>query len=269
MKKIAFLALILLLPANHALAQVPERPDYELVLLPLNVKNIPGAHGSVWTSVFTIFNAGTSAAKYYPEGITCPFTCLPPNTLIGEIAPLRTLRPDTNFGPPQRGPGALFYLERTTADQIGVSLRSQDLSRQSETFGTEIPVVRENELKNGELYLSTAPPLAGFRQMLRIYEVDRPPSAEFFVQFFNHDGEVVNELVVSTRWPEEEAIPAGFYSSPGYAEVPGLELLLPPDQMGGRGASVIIRPMTEGVRYWGFVSVTHDQTQHVTILTPQ
>lgn len=30
-----------------------------------------------------------------------------------------------------------------------------------------------------------------------------------------------------------------------------------------------IEPLTEGLRYWAFVSVTNNETQHVTTITPQ
>jgi hypothetical protein len=249
-------------------AQEPDRSEYELVLLPVNVKQTPGAHGSIWTSIFSAFNAGVAHARYFPEGVTCPFTC--PGPTPGEVPSGWRVEPDTNFGSSQSGqPGALFYLEKATAKQVGLSLRIQDLSRQNETFGTEIPVIREEELHEGTLMLSTAPPLDGFRQLLRIYEVDVISGATVLVRFLNYRGEQLAELTLATRWHLPEDPTTGFPATPGYAELSNLENFMSMAETDGKPASIVIEPLTEGVRYWAFVSVTHNETQHVTLLTPQ
>lgn len=248
-------------------AQTPDPADYEAVLLPVNVPRVEGAHGSVWTSVLSMINGGSTTAKYYPEGVTCQTLCLAPT--VGELLPGRTGRPRTNVGAPQSGPSALLYLHKDTADQVGLSLRTQDLSRQSETYGTEIPVVRESEFHSDQILLITAPPIDGFRQTLRVYEMDQPPAAQFIVRVLNQVGDVLAEVPIQTVWNDPTGTPAGFPRQPGYAEIPVLESILPADELMGQSASIVIEPITPGVRFWAFISVTHNETQHVTVLTPQ
>jgi hypothetical protein len=60
-----------------------------------------------------------------------------------------------------------------------------------------------------------------------------------------------------------------FRVHPGYAEYTGLndllrlEIPLPPN------VRIDVEPLTAGSRYWAFVSITNNDTQRVTTVTPQ
>ncbi|HEX8152273.1 MAG TPA: hypothetical protein VF698_04060, partial [Thermoanaerobaculia bacterium] len=57
-----------------------------------------------------------------------------------------------------------------------------------------------------------------------------------------------------------------FRSQAAYGEIPSLQALLP--ALSPSALRLEIEPLTPGSRYWAFVSVTNNDTQLVTVVTP-
>ena len=107
-----------------------------------------------------------------------------------------------------------------------------------------------------------------FRSMLRVYDVDARDNAIVEVRFYTL---TTNELLATTRSSLVSRTPASqfpvpFY--PGYAQLSAFETLLP-KPVGTTALRIEIVPVTPGLRYWAFVSVTNNETQHFTTITPQ
>lgn len=157
------------------------------------------------------------------------------------IPPKTGMKPPVRPRPIGHQPGKFIWVLKSEAPALKFNLRVQDLSRQSLTWGTEIPVVREAEFTSGALHLLSVPIHVRFCQTLRIYQALNTGEVpgEVRVQLFRMNGDglfptegpVLHEEVV-TLSPE----------GPPYEYVPGYS------ELGG---------------------FTNNETQHVTTITPR
>jgi hypothetical protein len=264
-----------LLCATVAAADDPV--SYERVLLPVVVKGeVPGALGSRWTTQVSILNNSgqdVDVKGYVTAPRGCPILCNP--------SPLT--RPAIAFYPAIASPGAvtqgaILLLDRRFSDSVEVHLRVQDISRQSQTWGTEVPVVREKGLYQGTLNLLDIPIGVAFRQTLRVYDVDARPDAVVRVRFYRVNpatdttSEVLDpappDLLVAERTVHlitEQRIGTPAYDL-GYAEISNVGVL--PELQNVDRIRIEVTSLTTGLRFWGFVSVTNNDTQHVTVISP-
>jgi hypothetical protein len=236
----------------------------ERVLLPVAIQGeVPGAFGSRWVSELVITNTGLTPAEiggsidYGCWGIV---PCMPPSL------PARA----TAYPRPElltEGIPAGFLFLHSGADALAIHLRVQDVSRQAQTWGTEVPVVRESDAFTTVVHLQDVPVTPGFRQLLRIYGFD--------------GGAVrirVYRIVPTTQFPDRAqpdellgehavALPSpafGLKNVPAYAQIDLADL---PASDATR-VRLEIESATEGLKFWAMVSVTNNETQHVTLITP-
>src|SRR6266545_1952520 len=123
----------------------PEREaaiDYEKVLVPVFLQGpLPGRFGSLWTTEAWILNSAAEPVDIQAYLRPCQFECGPP---IPPTPPGISFRPNLVGSPPGLQ-GHFLFVDRRFASDVAISLRLRDLSRQSMTWGTEVPVVREGE----------------------------------------------------------------------------------------------------------------------------
>ncbi|HZI65823.1 MAG TPA: hypothetical protein VFF17_04590 [Thermoanaerobaculia bacterium] len=248
--------------------------ERERILLPI-ATNLPGAYGSFWVTRFTVVNgldrplvqnedAGPFGGCLFPG--VCETPPVPSNTAFEPVL-------YSSSSPQVHRPGAVIYARRAIADRLHFSLRVQDTSRQAFTWGTEIPVVRERQLRTGKIVLPNVPLDGRFRQSLRVYEVDDTTAAcdRVMVRVFDQQsgatlGARELELRGLNDGPCNASSPEYVPDFPNYAQIHGIGQLLTgstPDVVG-----VEITPVTS-FRFWAFISVTNNETQHVTTITPQ
>ncbi|HYI08196.1 MAG TPA: hypothetical protein VEK57_03915 [Thermoanaerobaculia bacterium] len=234
--------------------------DYERVLFPVTFEG-PGAHGSDWTTNIIVRND---------------------SPLTVETAPLFWLNPDsTTSGPPILGPfppagrarfrelgsqaGRFLYIPRGLESFFSYSSHILDQSRAGTNLGTEIPVVHVGDTSN-RIRLVNVPLDPAFRARLRIYEWDSQPrfvtvtvinvlEDEQHIIRLRLDAAVITCPTTPCLQPE-----------PGYA---ALDFSTIPALAGAALGDVIIESETGDARLWAFVSVTNNETQHVTLYTPQ
>ena len=223
------------------------------ILIPiLSTADTPGAYGSLWRTTLAIYDREHGAIHLDPAYLP---------------------------GPSDPNPSRFAYLGED-AEDVAVGLRVQDISRAGETFGTEIPIVRETDLRIDELTLDNVPTDARFRVALRIYMVNGMWGTGFVSQpfrvrvFRSGSSELLSERVVDVRTPyakditnpREPLYPAiyqehdfvGSYLPTSSAELVRIEI--DPDTTDEANPIPL---------YWAFVSVTHRDTQHVTVISPQ
>lgn len=274
MKILAVLCVLLLLPATAA-AQVTA----EKVLLPIVLDRapVPGAHGSQWTTSLWISNTADQPVLiwHYDYGCMLVLCSQPPTP------------PGTSFRPTNSAllpvPGIFLYVDRAHADAVAFSLRVQDISRQAQTWGTEIPIVRERDWRS-RITLLDVPVTAGFRNLLRIYEYSDETVVPVRIRIYGISpdqrhplsaaadpllGETTLQVLPITayhpRTPPEGPVARGYY--PGYAQLADF-----PGSAPARGHDRIridVESLSPGKMIWAFVAVTNDVTQHVTLVTPQ
>jgi hypothetical protein len=242
--------------------------EYEAILIPITTRSAkPGAHGSLWTSDVRMVNrAGVAllpGVDFFPSAAAAPLT---PKRVVSPSFVL----PRADVDDP---PTALMYVRSEFVPLLSFESRTRDLSRASETWGTEIPVVRERDMR-WTLTLLDVPTTSGFRSTLRLYTADFVGCCRSTVTFYSNDGDVLATRSVSLLYPNGASgglVPppyvregsAQFPLQPAYAQ---LDLQSIPEIEGYDRIWIVVNG---NGRIWGFVSVTNDATQHVTTITPR
>jgi hypothetical protein len=234
-------------------------PDTEVVLAPV-FGSARGEFGSIWSTSFLVRNDAERPAYFRP--LPCVFEACPP----GQLVP-----PHTSFEPPASRSydgGALFYVEKATASLFSYDLHTRDTSRQSDDAGVQIPVVRERDVRTDTIVLPNVPLDALFRQRLRIYDIDAIDGHSVRVAFYGVSGtEPVASVKVSLVAPVPRSSSA-YPIEPGFAFVTNWTERFP-TLRDLSAVRIEITPLSSGLRFWAFVTITNNTTQHVTIVSPQ
>jgi hypothetical protein len=157
-----------------------------------------------------------------------------------------------------------------TVDEPHVHLNSRvwDTARETLTAGSEIPVVREADFRSTTLSLLGIPVAPHYRHTLRVYDFDGRGGARVAIRVYANDettprANVERTLLVQTG---EKVTDAALPLVSAY-------LQLDPGTLGSlEGAGTIrveVEPLDAGLRLWSFVSVTNNQTHHVTTFSAQ
>lgn len=251
------------------------------ILVPLVVERgvIPGGFGSQWTTRISILNTANHDVvlegfdKYVCQFLCAQPTTIPPGITFYPVYPFLDRRTDEVEG--------LFLF--TTAEDlpfIDVTLHVQDVSRQALTWGTEIPVVPETAAFTASSHLGDIPIGARFRSRLRVYDFDPAfqKNAKVAYSVYKVDKSIASpfdangtprvdkdELLATSELTFRYTILGLGLGLPGYAEI-GIETI---PFSGVDRIRIRLDPITPGLRYWTFVSVTNNETQHVTTVTPR
>jgi len=216
--------------------------EHERFLFP-SVFEGPGAHGSLWTSENVVANA--SFARIDALGIA-----LAPSGRV-------ELPTRTDDG------GAFLYVPRRTQPWLSFAAHIVDRSRRQTDAGTEMRVVSEEEGKP-LLKIVNVPLAPESRQTLRIYDLDAL-DREVNVVFRLSSGRLVGRVLqLGGR--------IVCVTTPCYAPHPTFAVLALdaiPELAGNAVTDIDVRAETNDARLWAFVSVTNNDTQHVTTFTPQ
>lgn len=264
----AVIALSLLL-ASEALAQTQNPADFNRYLIPVSTRQIPGANGSIWQAEWTVHNFRFNAFDMIwnhcaPNVSPCPSTTIPA---------LRTVRP--SLVPRGDGSdGGFVYVPRNADPLTGMSLRVRDLSQNAQNFGTEIPIVSNDEYTSPQrpaIFLLDIPTDPKYRATLRIYGFHQQPelvqvsvypegSTQFIEQYF-----VELQGIVTVN-------PEPFPLNPSYAQ---LDPLTPAVRASGERVRIIVfaEIWNSGVSpppivpIWAMLTLTNNETQQVTTVT--
>jgi hypothetical protein len=233
----------------------PPPPHLERLLLPIYVESNHGAFGSLWESELWVHNGtdehlpiGPVALSHWPG-----------------VPPRQTIKPPITPSSAGHHPGLFIWIRRAQASAAHFNLRVKDLSRQSETWGTEIPVVRESAFRSDWLVLLNVPADTRYRKRLRIYEalIIGQSAGEVTVRLIGmEDGRTLWEQILALKGPPQGSGSTPY--QPGYVEIP-----INAQFEGSERALIEIVPFRDGMKIWAFVSVTNNETQHVTLITPQ
>lgn len=228
----------------------PSDSEEVRLLIPI-AGNGPGAFGSQWHTDVTFHNASDSIVG--PRGPFCnpiilapciPFLIEPHQTVHRTVYPL------------SGNPGAIVTIPRNVADQFDLQVRVQDLSRQSQTWGTAIPVVRPDDFR-GIVRLHAIPTDARFRDTLRIYGYLRAEQVK--VRILDESKATV---IASTEI--DLAATQDSTSYPPFGQIASLR-----DAFPQIASYETVGVEVEAPLVWAFVAVTNNETQHVTVIAPR
>ena len=225
----------------------------EPILLPVFSPPVRGAHGSEFHTTASVSHRGGSAPVLLFGVVPDCVTVLP----IEAPSDPREIGPD---GMSQEistacatGPARLLWVPAGKGDALAFSLRVRDVSRSALSHGAEIPVARADDFTTGSIVLPTVPLDPLFRNTLRIYALE-PTEVEVTVGF--------RRFTVALQ-------PGRSEFEPYYAVFTDF----PADQ--GPAARVDVKPLTpitsppsRTIPIWAFLSVTNNETQEITTVSP-
>jgi len=247
---------MLLLAMLICVSMQAQNVQQDAILLPIALEvALPGGNGSQWKTEIWVRNAGPAAVQLY---LDCNVLC--PPVMLEAGASLR--EPALFFGLDGQPPAAYLLTPTGQSNGLQVSLRIRDLSRQAQTWGTELPVVRASELRSERFGLLDVPLDTRFRQTLRIYSMT-PAESQVTVTFFDLPPTGVGQPL-ATRVMSVTAAGEFF---PGYAQILDFTSSIP-ELLGKERLYIEIVP-DKSTPIWAFVSVTNNETQHVTTITPR
>jgi hypothetical protein len=241
---------------------VGDAASWRRMLLPLSFGETPGAFGSLWKTEITAVIDSPAPIEIEPKPL-----CIPPHA----CPPLPLRRPfdfayATSFRPTL--PARFVYVRAADEAKLALNVRVRDLTRTAETWGTEVPVVRENGWRTGAIILMPLPVDPLFRITLRVYDYGSVAGNRVAVHCFTGLETEPRLTVVKMFATEPGTLTTALLpGTPGYIQFDPLaeagEALA-----GAQTMWLRVEPLTPGLRFWAFASVTNNPTGHVTTVTP-
>jgi hypothetical protein len=222
---------------------------YERVLLPVFWSG-PGAFGAQWQTTASLYNANEytiTAAHSSVLHSVCVIANCDPRPLPNSTT---TASADSSLTA-----GVVEELPRQAMEKIDLGLAIRDTSRSAQDLGTEIPVVRQPRLYARTFSIPNVSNDPRYRLTLRLYSLE---SAQTF------------GLRIYRNVSSDPVVTKSIVLNGGFAVINDLLAAYP--EIGAFGPlRVEIDP---GIRNgyksaWGFITVTNNDTQHVTVLSPQ
>jgi len=195
---------------------------FEPILFPVSFQG-PGAAGSQWTTENVV---ELGAQSFFRDAVAS-------GPLANDVRPW----------------GRVLYAVRGTIDDATFDSRVRDLSRQAQSAGTEVPVVRERDFRPRRLRFLNVPYDGRSRVMLRVWSLD-----DTAVAFGLGD---TRDIVPSIQMTRIEGTAMWFGSVDITSRL-------------STGVQNAIADTSSSVpRLWGMISITNNDTQQVTLVTPQ
>jgi hypothetical protein len=231
--------------------------ELDRLLLPVAASG-PGPNAARFETEILITNAGdeavpvSGAATLYGSGISPP--------PIPRVQPHTTGTFTDGLRYAEYFTGAFIYVPARMARDVITKVRVHDTSRDAAAFGVEIPVVSDLDFA-ATVRLAGLPTDARFRSTLRVYAYDaRNFGPVTLLVRDSADGTLLATVPVALNAPDLNDFPAAAQLL--------LDSIMAPLRSHARlridiADSDAIRPI------WGFVSITNNQTQEITLVTPQ
>jgi hypothetical protein len=228
-----------------AQAGPPDLEFFERVLFPSIVSG-PGAFGSLWETRISLRNGDILLTSPGPTlfHIRCVTPC-------DDRPTVRWRGTVTGINAPR---GFLEYVPRQSSASLSFNERVRNVARAGDS-GTSIPVIREDEATLRDL--PDVPNEPETRLMLRLYSINGPATIHVAVASAENHQRALADLIVPLTPVDgsvdlaEATVDLAEYPLSG---IPSLAILF--DRSPLRGV-------------WGFVSVTNNNTQHVTVIAPE
>jgi hypothetical protein len=214
----------------------PEPPAdvWKRILLPVLPSEVPGQNNARWKTEITMIANGANIAPS-----------------IGTA-----------------GPAQFLYVRQSEEAKVHINARVFDLSRATETAGSEVPIVRERDFRSTTIALIGIPIAPHYRHTLRIYDLEGRNGARVAIRLYANDETTPRATVVRTL-----SLFSGAKATPDQLPVYPAYLQLDPATLapiaGNQTMRIEIEPLDEGLKLWSFVSVTNNETHHVTTFSAQ
>lgn len=246
-------------------AQVPTY-NYEQVLFPVAVSEpggLPGAFGSLWKSEIWVTNRGKYPVEFFTGRPQCSASC--ENQGYPSIAPGETKR--VSVEPGSGDAGYLFLAQKGGVNDLSYSLRVRDVSRSDDNHGTEVPVVRESELRVDGALLLNVPIDGRARTALRIYS-NEPYIRDIPVRITAIPMEGADFVASKTITLTARPLTGGVNAYAQYAFLGDLRAEFPSLPEDTYRIYIANADPVYLHKLWALASVTNNRTQLVTAISP-
>jgi hypothetical protein len=223
-------------------------------LLPTFTEPVHGAQGSEFHTELRAQISGPLKAPVHIFGVHHPCVVL---CIEGELDPFQ-LRHDDALEPHDVAytgtPARFIYVPAAEVASFAANLRVFDVSRDDQNYGTEMPIVHQREFTVDQLAMLGVPSDSRFRNTLRVYNVRFLP----MVVTIDINGQQAGRIVVPA---------AASIFAPGTAVYTDFPQDIGPMTITlSQPASQNDEEFREPV--WAFVTVTNNETQLITTVTP-
>jgi hypothetical protein len=241
---------------------IGQASDWSRILLPVIMDETPGANGALWKAELTGLIDDTEGLRHDPSGCG------------GREDPCATPPLKRAFDMRQQdfivtqGHAQFIYVDKPHAHQFHVTTRVYDANREDETAGAFVPSARDEDFSEDGFALIGIPVATQFRSALRIYDYDAHEGAEVLVELYGDDDAepfASNVYTLDAGPFPQTFTTAQLPAQPALALIDLTPLVGPATYERFR---VSVRPVTPGLRLWGIVSITNNETHHVSVLTP-
>ena len=173
-------------------------------------------------------------------------------------------------GGPNAAPIPSFlFLPKSEADHLRLSLvvESGERDHPENNSVAELPVVRASEFREGIVNVVGVRLDAGYRQTVRIYGLDGTQYGEVMLRVYDLDtGDFLAQWMYHL-WPlSDERNEDGLALRPSFGMECDMSSVIPSN---GQNVRVELEPLTPGLKFWAFVSVTNNVTQHFYTIIPR
>ncbi len=238
-------AIILVIVHSPVAAQQYSTSEFEAFLIPLNVTNVSGAYGSVWTTELWYRNN-----SIYPVKVlgTASVSSPPSSKDITERLRLPPISPNE--------PGTFLLVTKMGSEDVQFDLRLFNVADPDDTVGTKIPVVRASQFEDQVNLLNVSTGVQ-VRSALRVYVHPN----DYWTA-----GDTVTLTVYS---PDEQLLATAeipLRGTPKYGAVLSLTDIFPHIVVEDR-VRLHIKSQND-VRLWAFVAMVSNLSQRVSLVTP-
>lgn len=233
----------------------PPVEEWSRILIPLIGADVPGTNNALWRTEVTGLITNDTPIEVRPMACDlCPPFMLPVRQ------PFDAYQHGVGFLP--NGIGQFLYVRTADEAKLHLNSRVYDVSRTAQTAGSEIPIARGNDFTSAPVSLLGIPVAPHYRHTLRVYDLDGQTGQVLIRLYADGETSPRSTVVSNLSVPEGARITAdGLPTHPGVIQ---LELGQLTPLAGISTLRVDIEPVTPGLRLWSFVSVTNNETHHVT-----
>ena len=241
-KAVAVLSLLAVLPLAAA--------DVEQFLLPVSPSVVHCGYDSRYETRLLAFNDSNAE-----EDLLCA-----PEGCAG-IRPRSTVELIGGYAGGTPLP-AWIYLPKESADRLRMSLvvESSERSRLEERSYTELPIVSARDFTSKTMQFVGVRVDEGFRQTVRMYGLDGRAHGQVMMRVYPIDSSELLHSCVHDIYPMgEETTGDGRALRPAFGMECDMSEHIP---VRNQKVRIELEPITEGLRYWAFISITNNKTQH-------
>lgn len=257
---------------GHTDIAVGSAENFRRILLPLAAFDLPGANGSLWRTKTTMLIVDDPLREITIQPNVCeymPMHCFssrPPVNVAFDPAEMDFLLEPSG----QSNAGSqFFYVRASKESSLRLNSRVYDASRESDTAGASIPIARDADFASHTISILGIPVRSEYRYTLRIYDFDAVDGARVAVRVIADAEAEPRSTVEGTLrlgGPRLTTTTAQLPARPAYLQIDGSQFA---SMDNADSMRIDIEPLTPGAKIWAFVSVTDNDTHHVTTFSPQ